>query len=180
MIGRSHIEGESEIISSFPDENTLYTSDKVLVSEWVKRGLIIKVNMDDKVLYYRPIRSMETPPKRPRLAPLRQTPNQKHLILLQKELDTLRDRHRKLKMLTKSGNEHGDLPTLITKWRSACHQALDELKNFIQPSMRSRPVLDSLGVQYETLKLELSTDDEKGDESLEASDKEEGYNSYEE
>jgi hypothetical protein len=191
MIGRSRIEcrdedkckveckgeGGDEMSSLFPDENTLYTADEVLVSEWVKKGLVIKVKMDDRILYYRPVRSMETPLKRPRLAPLRQTPTQKHLASLQRELDKLRDRHRKLKMLAKTGTEHGDLPALIAKWRGACQQALTELKNFVQPPMRSRTVLNSLGVRYDTLELELSTDDEKEGES--PLENEEGYSSYE-
>lgn len=85
---------------------------------------------------------------------------------LQRQLTSAQDRLRNLKLLQRSRTEHADLAALIDKWRSVCGLVLDEVRQRLRESggdssqMRSRKILASLGIKWDNMGLDLSSESE--------------------
>lgn len=92
------------------------------------------------------------------------TPELRQIIQLRKQVSNLNDRHRKLKILAKARGENANLEEVIQKWCSACMQVMAEIKAKVSEPLRSRKLLQSTGVEYGHLGLELSSQSEDDDD----------------
>lgn len=90
---------------------------------------------------------------------------------LQRQLTSAQDRLRNLKLLQRSRTEHADLAALVDKWRSVCGLVLDEVRQRLREAggdssqMRSRKILASLGIKWDNMGLDLSSESEADPDS---------------
>ena len=104
-----------------------------------------------------------TPNKRMRLAT-----SQTEDALLKKQHQQLKEKLRKLQMLSRAKGEESHLEGVIEKWREAARSAFEELKNHMSTNQRiqSRHLLASLGFAYEPGEepFELSEEEERSED----------------
>lgn len=138
----------------------------------IRTGRIMRVYLNDEPLFFIPS-SLDLSPVSP--VPPGKRPRMVHkfdprLRALNSQLTAAQDRLRKLKLLQRGRTEHAELPQLVDKWRAACGWVLEEVKLRSREmggdmgQLRSRKILQSLGVEWESVGLELSSDDSEPEE----------------
>lgn len=94
------------------------------------------------------------------------------VMALRASLGEAHDRLRKLKLLAKSRREHGDLEEMVQKWRGVAQEVLEEVRCRMRERqggerIRTRQILQSLGVDWQQVGLEVSSSEEEAEEEEE-------------
>lgn len=158
-----------ELVSSMSllEEYTLYTKDGLLEVGFDEFELLTKVqntsNDIESIYYHLPTTKKALPTAH---TPKRLRPNHTSTITTtnnHKIITQLKDRLRRLKRVQKDYTENADLEILIGKWRVAVNDVLNDLKKWVPPGTRSSEILNTLGMDWNHLDLDISEDSDSSD-----------------